>query len=238
MDVRLPVPAAVLFDLDGTLYAQPPVRALMAMELAFLPMRLGSLAESRRTWEALRAFRHIREEMRDWPECECLDDQQYVAAADRAGVPADLVRRAVEEWMFKRPLRYLRPWCRPGLRSLLADLQRRGVRLGVFSDYPVDEKLRAMRLDSFFSVRLHATEADVNAFKPNPRGYLVAATRLGVAPSEVLYVGDRPEVDAVGALAAGMRCVIIGRGRSQGPGQSAFVQVSSFGRLARVISAG
>jgi HAD superfamily hydrolase (TIGR01509 family) len=239
MNDSLSLPAAMLFDLDGTLYAQPPVRVLMAMELAALPLRSGSVARSRRTWAILRAFRRIREEMRDWPCDGCLEERQYGAVASRLGVSPDAVRRAVEEWMFTRPLRYLRPARRPGLRSLLVDLQRKGVRLGVFSDYPVDDKLSAMGLKEFFSVRLCATDPDINAFKPNPRGYLEAARRWGLQPADVLYVGDRPEIDAAGARAAGMPCVIISRGRASGGlGEPEFVQVTSFGRLARVITAG
>ncbi len=33
-----------------------------------------------------------------------------------------------------------------------------------------------------------------------------------MAPGDVLFVGDRPDVDAAGASAAGMPCVIIGGG--------------------------
>jgi putative hydrolase of the HAD superfamily len=53
----------------------------------------------------------------------------------------------------------------------------------------------------------------VNAFKPHPRGFLAACEGWGWSPHEVVYVGDRCEVDAMGAAAAGMPCVIIGRDR-------------------------
>jgi len=46
--------------------------------------------------------------------------------------------------------------------------------------------------------------------KPSPRGFLRAAERWQIDPSEILVVGDRAEVDAQGAVAAGMPCVIIG----------------------------
>jgi putative hydrolase of the HAD superfamily len=39
-----------------------------------------------------------------------------------------------------------------------------------------------------------------------------------VDPQGVVYVGDRPDVDAAGAIAAGLRAVVIGgRHRSTGP---------------------
>jgi len=39
---------------------------------------------------------------------------------------------------------------------------------------------------------------------------VVAAERLGVAPHEALYVGDRRDVDVAGAHAAGMHAAWIG----------------------------
>jgi len=37
----------------------------------------------------------------------------------------------------------------------------------------------------------------------------VALEDLGVSPAEAVYVGDRPDVDAPAAAAAGVRCVLI-----------------------------
>ena len=41
--------------------------------------------------------------------------------------------------------------------------------------------------------------------KPHPRLFTEPAARLGVAPERVLFVGDTPESDVVGAAAVGMR---------------------------------
>ena len=49
---------AVLFDVDGTLYHQGPLRLCMALELAALPLRVLP-ASARRTWGAIRAFRRV-----------------------------------------------------------------------------------------------------------------------------------------------------------------------------------
>lgn len=53
--------------------------------------------------------------------------------------------------------------------------------------------------------------------KPDPRVFHEAVRRLGVAPGEVLYVGDEPVIDARGAAAAGLRGVWLDRpGRRRG----------------------
>ena len=80
----------------------------------------------------------------------------------------------------------------------------------MFSDYPSGEKLEALGLDKRLSLTLCATDPEINAFKPHPRGFLRACELWDLDPAEVLYIGDRPEVDAVGAAAAGMPCAILG----------------------------
>lgn len=201
---------AVVFDLDGTLYRQPPLRRRMLVELALAP-----LAGPTRAWRAtrlLRAFRAERERLRELghPE-EPLAQLQYERPAGRLRVDAGELARTVADWMFERPLRHLAPCARPGLRESLERLHAAGLRLGVFSDYPVAAKLAALGVDGYFHVALDATDPDVNAFKPHPRGFEVAAARLGVAPDEALYVGDRRDVDVAGAHAARMHAAWIGR---------------------------
>ena len=115
--------------------------------------------------------------------------------------------------MLNRPLKYLQ-FCRAvGLDGLLAELDRLGVRTGVLSDYPAEAKLRALGLEGRFSPVLCATDPEIGAFKPSPRGFLRACAVWNLPPRDVLFVGDRVDVDAAGAAAAGMRCVIIGRQR-------------------------
>jgi glycerol-1-phosphatase len=45
--------------------------------------------------------------------------------------------------------------------------------------------------------------------KPHPDLYIVAATRLGVAPERILVVGDRLDTDIQGAIAAGMLSALV-----------------------------
>ena len=199
---------AVLFDLDGTLYRQPPLRALMAFELATLPLS-GPLRAPRRL-KALRAYRSAQEHLRTRSGL-IPADAQIAAAAHASGLPVAEVAALVEDWMMTRPLKYLQ-FCRaPGLERLLSGLDGRGIRTGVLSDYPAHAKLRALGLADRFSPVLCGTDPEIGAFKPSPRGYLRACEIWNFDPAEVLYVGDRADVDAAGAAAAGMPCVIVDR---------------------------
>ena len=208
---------AVLFDLDGTLYDQSRLRSLMVLELCTLPFRVRSWSRVCSTLRIIRCFRSIREDLRDLgcPADQALVELQYVQAGERAGVEAAEVERVITEWMYHRPLKYLK-WCRrQGVKMFFAEAAQRGMNIGVFSDYPVKEKLEALGLSKYVQLLLCATDKDINAFKPHPCGFLKACEHWGLRPDEVLYVGDRPEVDAKGAGAAGMPCVIVNGKDSQ-----------------------
>jgi len=234
---------AVLFDVDGTLYRQGPVRARMALELLLAPIALRSLGRARRAWRAIGAFRRAQEELRAAPppsgdgdgkgDGEPLDlaRLQRRRAAERAGLSEAEVEAVVDEWMGRRPLRHLRRFRRPGVLPFLDFLAARGIEAGVLSDYPAEAKLEAMGLAGRFAVALCTTGPGIGAFKPHPRGFLRACEALGLRPAEVLYVGDRPDVDGAGALAAGMPCAIIS-GRARAGSGGAF-EIDTFERLRR-----
>jgi len=224
---------AVLFDLDGTLYRQGCIRTLMAIELSTLLVTRPRSA--RRSWRALAAYRKAQEELRLAGTSDVATRTQLEFAAERTGLMTETVEQIVNEWMFERPLKYL-PMCRAaGLSELVSFLGRKGVELGVLSDYPAEAKLRALRLTGRFSVVLCSSDPDVGAFKPSPRGFLRACERWQLDPQEVLVVGDRVEVDAHGATAAGMPCVIIGRPSRTSVNQAGFLYFSSLERLRWVL---
>lgn len=175
-----------------------------------LPLQVKPWRIAKSTLKTLRCFRKTREELREvgFSTEHLLSQLQYQKAGERAGVPAGFVEQVVTEWMYQRPLKYLKGCRRRGVETFFDFAHQLGLQIGVFSDYPVQEKLKALGLDRWVKLAFCATDKEVNAFKPHPRGFLLACEYWGFRPEEVLYVGDRPEVDAKGALAAGMPCII------------------------------
>jgi putative hydrolase of the HAD superfamily len=57
----------------------------------------------------------------------------------------------------------------------------------------------------------HVCARDSGVAKPDPRIFLTAAERLGVAPGQILHVGDDPAMDMAGARDAGLRTAWINR---------------------------
>jgi HAD superfamily hydrolase (TIGR01549 family) len=64
----------------------------------------------------------------------------------------------------------------------------------------------------------HIAARDIGWAKPDPKIFLAAAERLGIAPENILHVGDDPELDVVGARDAGLRTAWINRSRHPWPG--------------------
>ncbi|GJL68977.1 MAG: hypothetical protein NPIRA06_16120 [Nitrospirales bacterium] len=52
--------------------------------------------------------------------------------------------------------------------------------------------------------------SDIGAVKPSTLGFLRVAKQLGVAPANVIVIGDSTRRDLGGAIAAGMECILVG----------------------------
>jgi HAD superfamily hydrolase (TIGR01509 family) len=93
----------------------------------------------------------------------------------------------------------------------LSRLRQAGLKLGVVSnsDGRVEQALQAAGLREYFDVVVDS--ALVGVEKPDPRIFHAALQQLGVAPEEALYVGDLYEVDVLGAKAAGLDAVLLGK---------------------------
>ncbi len=96
-----------------------------------------------------------------------------------------------------------------GLERLLMHARAKGMRLGIATAAPplcVDFVREALVLDSYFDTIVDAQQ--VVRGKPHPEGYLMAASRLGVDPSECLVFEDSP-VGVEAAEAAGMSAFVV-----------------------------
>lgn len=198
--------SAIVFDLDGTLYLQPPVRRAMALRLLGAGIRTPALAW--KDWRVIRAYRQAQERLR--AQGEPLAGAQLQLACEQSGVRTEDASRAVARWMDDAPLDILARHIRPGIVDLLISAAGKGIRLGVLSDYPARRKLEAMSLDHYFSAVVCAQDPRIGLLKPSPKGLLAVLADLGVNPENAVYVGDRPSVDGETARRAGVRGIVIG----------------------------
>lgn len=78
-----------------------------------------------------------------------------------------------------------------------------------------EKKVSRTGLSAYIDVVL--TSDQLGVAKPDPRVFELACGRLGVPPHAAVYVGDRLEVDALAATAAGLRGVWLNRMGSEAP---------------------
>lgn len=187
----------LVFDLDGTLYRQGPLRRRMLAELLAVGGPPGRLQRLR----VLRRFRSLREEIaherpRDF------DAPLFARLAAETGWEEAALRALVAEWMERRPLRHLAAARIVGAPALFDRLRAAGTATAIWSDYPVAGKAAALSLHADHAA--WAGDPEVSALKPDPAGLLHLMERADAAPAETLMVGDRPERDGAAAAAAGV----------------------------------
>jgi putative hydrolase of the HAD superfamily len=73
----------------------------------------------------------------------------------------------------------------------------------------------------FFDATIYSM--DVGHAKPRPEIFDAAASALGIAPHEILHVGDNERTDVRGALQAGFRAVRLDVVRTGGPSEAEYV---------------
>jgi len=164
-------PAAVLWDMDGTLVDTEPY--WIATEYAMAEKYGGTWSEE----HALNLVGNALLESGDYIRVHMGIDRTPQEIVDELldGV-VELVRREI-------------PW-RPGARELLTDLRATGVPCALVTmswQRFVDPILAQLPDDTFASV---VTGDRVEFGKPHPEPYLTAAAELGVAPEDCVAIED------------------------------------------------
>ncbi|MEZ5092657.1 HAD family hydrolase [Nocardioides sp.] len=164
-------PAAVLWDMDGTLVDTEPYWIEAEHQLA---------ADHGGTWSHDLALELVGKDL--------MDSGRFIV--EHMGVPLEPAE--IVEYLLDRVTERLGeeiPW-RPGARELVSDLHDHGIPLALVTmSYLrfVEPVLAALPPDTFAEV---VTGDAVSRGKPDPEPYLKAARGLGVHPSSCLAVED------------------------------------------------
>ena len=92
---------------------------------------------------------------------------------------------------------------------VLDELRHMGLRLGVCSNGPsnLNNRLDHLGIGRFFDAAVSST--DYGTRKPDPGIFRFVCACLDVDPSQTVHIGDSPEEDVAGALAAGLGALLI-----------------------------
>jgi putative hydrolase of the HAD superfamily len=207
-------PGAVLLDALGTLVSLEPPAPLLQAQLA----ARGVLVTQDQALAALRAeIRFYRAHHDEAVDAAALDDLRSRCTA--------VLREALPP--AARDLPDLRDALLASLRfrayaevpAVLRELRARGARLVVVSNWDVSlhEVLSETGLTDLVDGAISSAEAGVA--KPDPQIFAMGLALAGVEPHEAVHVGDTVSADVDGALAAGVRPVLVDR-EEPVPGQA------------------
>ncbi|MFG2074850.1 HAD family hydrolase [Nonomuraea maritima] len=223
----------ILFDLDGTLFDHRA--AADAAIVAWVEERAPGhprLAETAALWAALEG-----PYLAMWQAGRCtVQEQRRLRLSGLCrelglALPADL-DGAYEEFASRYRSRWI---AYPDVAQAVAGLG--GYALGVLTNGAQrmqEAKIRAIGLEGLVGPVL--TGEVLGGFKPSPVSYTGAAAALGLAPDEVLLVGDDVPNDVTGPAATGMRSAWLDRLGVEPP-PAGFPRIASLSELAGLLRA-
>ncbi len=183
-DVTDDLPAAVLWDLDGTIVDTEPY--WIECEFALVTAHGG-------TWSEQHAHALVGNAL---PE-----SGRYIREHSGIGLSGEEIVAALVDGVTTRVRQHV-PW-RPGAADLLAALRAGGVpcALVTMSYRSLAEAIVSCLPDETFD--LLVTGDEVTYGKPHPEPYLLAAAQLGVDPAACMAIEDSP-TGVASATAAGV----------------------------------
>lgn len=185
-------PAAVLWDMDGTLVDSEKV---WDVSLAGLARELGGELPG-----------HVRDAMVGANMEHTLD--LLFAEVGLAAEP-DALERA-QQWLTARTRKLFAdglPW-RPGARAALHAVREAGIAAALVTSTVRELTEIALRTIGAEHFDVTVCGDDVTRNKPHPEPYLLAAARLGVDPASCVAVEDSP-TGAASAVAAGCTVLVV-----------------------------
>jgi putative hydrolase of the HAD superfamily len=226
-----PQPRCLLLDAMGTLLTfEPPAPHLRAALRARTGADVGEAAAARAVRAEIAFYRAHLHEGADAAGLAALRRASAEAMRPALGGPA---AELPAEDLTEALLESLRFHAYPEVPATLRELRRRGTRLVVVSNWDVSlhERLAETGLAPLVDGAIASAEA--GRAKPDPAIFALGLALAGAAPGEAWHVGDSPEADVAGALAAGIRPVLVARdGAPEVPGVAAIATLDGLLSLA------
>ncbi|MBQ7583661.1 MAG: HAD-IA family hydrolase [Lachnospiraceae bacterium] len=198
----------IIFDMDGTLYFQRGMQIRMAFRLISHAFAVkGGLKDLR----AILKYRKLRE---GWDSSSSVDeDRLYSAVADDMGMNASRVRDVIKEWMLEKPMDVVGECRDEALMGVIKRLISDGKRVCIYSDYPTEDKCRAVGLNEDIP-QYYCGKGEIKTLKPNPSAlFYIMNDYPDIHKSRAVMVGDRADRDKACADSAGMDSIILARFR-------------------------
>ena len=186
----------VSWDVDGTLYSLTRMKWWL-LRLMLREFVVGRGADIRHDLKLLQRHRAA-----------------IAAVRSRGGILTEGLSVPEREMLLTAERRWYgraiaRTGSRPGVTKLLDFFASKRIPQVVVSDYEATYKLDALRFEGYF--RATYCGDSLGFVKPSPRLFDRVVADFNIEPHELLHIGDRSDTDAVAAVAAGCKCLLLGR---------------------------
>lgn len=222
---------AITLDLDDTLWpVWPAIERAEGALLTWLEKEAPATAVLYSTPGKLRAIREVMVELRPdlLHDLSALRRESIRTALSNAGDDPSLAEAAFEVFFDHRQKVELYEDALPTLEFLARKFPLVAVSNG-------NADIHRTGVGKFFKSAFSAREFGIG--KPDARIFHAASKAAGVQSSEVLHVGDDPQLDVIGALGAGMQAFWLTRnGQPWRHGGQPHVVANSLHRLAEILA--
>ncbi|QCE32883.1 HAD family hydrolase [Acetobacteraceae bacterium] len=211
----------VVFDIDGTLYPQFPIRQKMIIRLLWHSLTHFSF----KVGFLIRDYRRLREKYGE-RETQNFEAEIKETLCKKYGFSSAEYDALILEWFFNKPLPWLLKIRFPQVSEVFSFLKAQNIHVAVLSDYPAKEKIKVLRLEADHA---HwAGDPEIQTLKPHPKGLQYIMGKAGVTPEETLMIGDRDDRDGEMARRAGTYFLLRGKLKENPKALSSFTHWGHF----------
>lgn len=191
--------STIIFDVDGTLYHMLPVKILIVFEMLFY-----FLVHFRNIWQIkiLQDFRSIRKQQ-NWKSRTLEEQMNFIAQQNKRS--SSEVYSIINNWIFKRPSRYLHFFRNRNVLKIFNFCKTIGIKTIIYSDYPPVEKLKILRI--YPDYLFYHGDGVIQEMKPSIESMKKITESVKIDTNKVVYIGDSIQTDEKSANLISVRFI-------------------------------
>lgn len=198
---------AIILDFDGTVYFQKPVQLY---NLVRIILTISVKPRTIRDIKIIHKYRKMRESYSE-SSTPILKVEYDLAAELNQSV--EKIKFLRDYWLIHSQSFSIKLFQRVFLLRKISQLQRDGIVVILWSDYPTTEKSQGLKIVPDYS--FCSEDSTIRFAKPSGAGLLHIINRLQLKKDEVILIGDRDDRDGKAAAAVGISYFKIGRKANQ-----------------------
>ena len=189
---------AVAFDIDGTIYPD------LNLYICIIPYFFRNLSFYKK-FNKVRKILHRTAPLADFYEYQARN------LAGMMGISAEEAKKQIQSVCYdgmKPYFKRIKPY--PYVKECIQSFKDAGLKIGILSDFPPSQKGDIWGIRGLCDVCIGSEES--GALKPSKYPFGILSMKLGVEPSQILYVGNSVKYDVLGAKKAGMKSAYLLKG--------------------------